>query len=193
MEPLQPALAHHVALYRYWQSKRQGRAMPARRDLDPAEVPGLLPHLTLIEVVGERFRYRLVGSRVVQDFGRELTGTFVGSHVNPPEYARAICSIYERVCATRQPVFTTGEYRSPSQLSHTVSRLLVPLGDDGETVNMILLTRVSRYDRGSTVTDWLGRAAGEVSATCEVGSEAAVHDLSLAWERQSTTPVRIPA
>jgi hypothetical protein len=192
MAPLQPPLAHHLALYRYWESKRAGRAMPARGDLNPAEVPGLLPHLMLIEVVGEQFRYRLVGSRVVQDFGRELTGTFVGSHVNPPEYARAICSIYARVCVDRQPVFTTGEYRSPSKLSHIVSRLLVPLAEDGEQVNMILLTRVSRYDRSSTVTDWLGRAAGEVSTVAEIGSEREVHALSLAWDTQST-PERIPA
>jgi hypothetical protein len=191
MAALNPPLAHHLALYRYWESKRQGRRMPARRDLDPSEVPSLLPHLTLIEVVGEQFRYRLVGSRVTQDMGREMTGTFVGTHVSPPEYARAIQSIYQRVCTSREPVFTTGEYRSPSQLTHAVSRLLVPLSEDGETVNMILLSRVLRYDRGA-LSDWLGRSVGQVGDTSEVGSEDEVVALSLAWDREST-PERIPA
>ena len=39
------------ALFRYWEKKRGGRAMPARRDIDPIEMgPKLLPHLMLCEL-----------------------------------------------------------------------------------------------------------------------------------------------
>jgi hypothetical protein len=188
----QPPLGYHADLYRYWDAKRGDRPMPARADLDPGEIRGLLPHLTLIERVEAGFRYRLVGSRVVQDLGREMTGTMVGSHVNPPEYARALNALYARVCDGATPVFTTGEYRSPSQLVHTVSRLLMPLGPSGGPANMVVLSRASRYDRGSTVSGWLGRAAGTVGETVEVHSLAQVEALTLAWDRQSL-PERVPA
>jgi hypothetical protein len=173
-------------LYRYWDAQRRDRAMPARRDVSPADVRELLPHLTLIDVEGDQFRYRLVGSRVVQDLGRDMTGTCVGSHVTPPEYARAICSIYARVCETRLPVFTTGEYRSPSRLTHAVSRLLVPLGEEGGGVSKILLSRVSRYDRNNSAAGWIGRSAGRVGDTVTVQSADDVVQLSLDWDRQST-------
>jgi len=186
MRPLQPPLSYHLDLYRYWDTKRQGRCMPARRDLNPSEMPVLLPHLTLIDVIEGRFRYRLVGSKVVQDLGREMTGTWVGTHVTPPEYAAALCGIYEQVCSTRQAIFTTGEYRSPSKLMHAVSRLLVPLSEDGKNVNMIMLSRVSRYDRQGSAANWLGRTAGAVGDTTPVGGADEVVNLCLEWERQCT-------
>ena len=37
-------------LWVYWRSKLKGREMPARGDLDPAELPELLPYVALIEV-----------------------------------------------------------------------------------------------------------------------------------------------
>jgi hypothetical protein len=188
----QSPLSYHADLYRYWDAKRGDRPMPARADIDPAELRGLLPHLTLIERVEGGFRYRLVGSKVVQDLGREMTGTMVGSHVTPPEYGRALCAIYEQVCDGGKPIFTTGEYRSPSQLVHTVSRLLVPLGPAGGAANMVLLSRASRYDRGTTVTGWLGRTAGRLGETVEVESLAQVEALTLAWDHQSL-PERVPA
>ncbi|MEQ8332152.1 PAS domain-containing protein [Nisaea sp.] len=54
-------------LIAYWRGKRSGDRLPARRDIDPVDIPDLLPHIGLIDVIGEGtdFRYRrdLVGSR----------------------------------------------------------------------------------------------------------------------------------
>src|ERR1044072_4742557 len=69
--------------YAYWDSKRRGRRMPARADLDPTEMPRLLPHLALLDIERSplRFRYRLVGSHI-DDVRREhgknlLTGEYL--------------------------------------------------------------------------------------------------------------------
>jgi hypothetical protein len=58
-------------LHAYWEGKRGARLAPTREELDPAEIVRLLPHLFLIDAVGSkpRFRYRLIGTAVV-----ELTG-----------------------------------------------------------------------------------------------------------------------
>src|SRR5690349_16148090 len=51
----------------YWESKRAGRTMPARRDLDPVDIPALLSWLMLIDVIRKPtldFRYRLIGNEI---------------------------------------------------------------------------------------------------------------------------------
>jgi len=121
----------------YWQRKRAGRAMPTRRDIDPIEIPKLLPHLQLIEVVGERFRYRLIGTALAQAFGRDYTGAYP-EEVSNAERAEAVCRIYRLVQEKRQPVFLRSSYVGAKNVDLMVNRLYLPLSDDGDTVNMIL-------------------------------------------------------
>lgn len=46
-------------LYEYWHSKRPSdAALPGRQHVDPLEIPSLLPHLFLIDVVREPLRFR---------------------------------------------------------------------------------------------------------------------------------------
>src|SRR5690349_9111742 len=73
----QPLIA---ALLDYWEVKRDGRPMPDRRDIDPAELPPkLLPHLLLGETLdgGTRWRYRLVGTEIVRRLGFDPTGKYI--------------------------------------------------------------------------------------------------------------------
>eukprot|EP00657_Telonema_sp_P-1_P008436 TRINITY_DN29609_c0_g1_i2.p1 TRINITY_DN29609_c0_g1~~TRINITY_DN29609_c0_g1_i2.p1 ORF type:complete len:124 (-),score=32.38 TRINITY_DN29609_c0_g1_i2:20-391(-) len=60
----------------YWQSKCVAGALPSRQDIDPAEIRRLLAHIALIDVIqdGGGFRYRLVGTRVVQQLAYDPTG-----------------------------------------------------------------------------------------------------------------------
>ena len=159
--------------------------MPARRQLEPAEITALLPHFMLIDRVDDRFRYRLVGTAVTKELGQEITGIRVGSSATPPGHGAALRSLYERIFATGRALFTTGEYRSPSQAIHAVSRVMLPLGDDGATVNMVMVTRIALFSRNvSAGVDWLKGASGKVCEIVEIGSLAEIEALSLAWERQ---------
>lgn len=67
-----------VDLYDYWTAKRGSRRAPTRADIDPLDIPELLPYLTLIDVLRDplRFRYRLVGTAVVEALERDATGRF---------------------------------------------------------------------------------------------------------------------
>lgn len=60
----------------YWQSKCVAGVLPSRQDIDPAEIRRLLAHIALIDVIqdGGGFRYRLVGTRVVQQLAYDPTG-----------------------------------------------------------------------------------------------------------------------
>src|SRR5689334_21377806 len=66
-----------AAALAYWDRKRDGRCMPARRDLDPLlEIPRLLPWVMLADVLRDPldFRYRLIGTGVVNRSRRDFSG-----------------------------------------------------------------------------------------------------------------------
>jgi hypothetical protein len=121
----------------YWRKRRGDRPMPARRDFDPAEVPSLLPHLQLIDIVAGRFRYRLVGTELVQMFGRDYTGEFADELFHGPR-SQMICEVYSAVCEARQPMFLRNRYLTTKNLDLIANRLYLPLSEDACQVNMIL-------------------------------------------------------
>jgi len=57
-------------MYDYWRGKRAARRMPSRRDIDPVDIPRLLPNILISEIVagpaGVRYRYRLAGTTVAR-------------------------------------------------------------------------------------------------------------------------------
>ena len=66
-------------MYGYWRSKCEGDRLPARRAIDPVEIPRFLPQITIVEVVPDarRYVYRLVGTKEVEIRGRDPTGKSV--------------------------------------------------------------------------------------------------------------------
>jgi hypothetical protein len=127
--------------YDYWQSKHRGDRLPGRRDIDPLEIPDLLPHVSMLDVVGAgdsmRFRFRLVGTANVHIAGREHTGAFI-EDVFEPEDAATLQSTYRDLVKTRQPHYwvTSLAVRGNPPVRYT--RLMVPLASDGVTVDMLM-------------------------------------------------------
>lgn len=123
----------------YWQAKRAGRAMPQRRAIEPPELREVLPHLQITEVIGggQRFRYRLVGTAIVEAFGAEFTGKHVDELVSG-ERDSFVHACYRAVCASRRPAFARSKYVTTRNVDLTANRILLPLSEDGEAVNQIL-------------------------------------------------------
>ena len=135
-DPNDPLLAE---LLTYWERKRADRPMPRRADLDPAEIPSLLPHLRLTEVVegGKRFRYRLVGTAIVEAYGNEHTGRHL-DEVLSGERLAFVEGLYRTVCERKRPLFARTYYVGPWAVPNFARRVMVPLSDDGETVNVMV-------------------------------------------------------
>ena len=133
-------------LYQYWLQRRGDRAMPARRDLDPVDIPTLLPHLMLAEVGDDvDFRYRLAGTAVTRAAGTELTGRSVASAGSDPDFRDRLLACLHRVAATSQPLYSQGPYPrvgKPDAQPWYVASVMLPLSEDGCTVNMILGAQV---------------------------------------------------
>ena len=68
-----------------WQDAHVGGRAPGKDFLDPIRLRFLLGSLSLLEVQPEplRFRYRLVGTDIVERLGHELTGKWLDEHPDP--------------------------------------------------------------------------------------------------------------
>ena len=126
-------------LYRYWWQKRGSRVAPNRADLNPAEIPDLLPILNLIDVAWRplAFRHRLVGTELVERLGRDATGKAVAGDLYGPA-APEIFETLGRLVAEVRP------YRRRARLVWhrrnwlTMEAVELPLVDDTDGVVMIL-------------------------------------------------------
>lgn len=122
----------------YWCAKRNGRRMPARRDIDPLELRRLLPNIYLLDVAGpSRYRYRLIGTTITGRLRSDATGRFVDESLFG-EKTPLIVELYDYVVDNRAPVINRGcsFWSEVDWLSYTSA--VLPLSPDGETVTMML-------------------------------------------------------
>jgi len=125
-------------LLRYWDDKRGARPMPARIDIDPLEIPDLLPHVFLIDVGYDplEFRFRLAGTEVNKLFGEEVTGKAT-DEIGTTRLRPVFKEVYGEVIKTRRPAAATSTYEGHNRYL-VYARLLLPLSADGETIDMLL-------------------------------------------------------
>lgn len=126
-------------LLAYWSSRRGSRPAPRRADIDPLDIPDLLPILNLLDVLHDplRFRHRLVGTDVVQALGRDSTGRFVGEGLYGPA-AQEVFDTLARLVEEVRPFRRHARLSWNGQEWLILEALELPLvGNDGR-VDMIL-------------------------------------------------------
>lgn len=139
----------------YWTEKRGARPMPSRRDIDPAEIPDLLPYLVLTEVLAEPpfLRYRLVGTKQVAIRGHDPTGQpvrghYIGHHIDNRlgNVEDEVLLNYRIVIERQQFVYSYRKVAGPDVAGDSSfgikpvtgnGTLLLPLSSDGRHVDMV--------------------------------------------------------
>ena len=125
----------------YWNQKRGSKAMPARGDIDPSEILKILPHVFLLDVRPEPldFRYRLIGTKMDEHMMGSYTGLWMSEipHQKPPSRIWASC---RQVVEEKAPLSSDTPYVGKYKEFLTTEDLIMPLSDDGETVNMLFVT-----------------------------------------------------
>jgi hypothetical protein len=135
------------SLYAYWRSKCNGRSMPSRADIDPADFRRHLPSITLVDVVADarRFVYRLVGTQEVVGRGCDPTGRSVRDAFYSESREAALAS-YEYVVRTRRPFCFRDPYVTSDGWHEEEDTIYLPLSPDGVAVNMVLVyTRSAQF------------------------------------------------
>jgi hypothetical protein len=123
----------------YWQIKRRNRRAPSRADIDPIEIPNLLPFVVLMDIEREptlRFRHRLIGTAVVSNFGRDLTGRYFDEIV-VNDHQRAIGEAFARVATWGPPLCSTWQYTREDGRHVRYERMALPMSSNGTTVDML--------------------------------------------------------
>lgn len=142
--PATPASLHRPRLQRllqYWQDKRGSRAMPGRNDIDPLDIPWMLGDISLVEVHRPaaclRYRFRLIGSRVAERLGYDMTGKWL-EDLPGPDYRAYLIEAFGEVVARGMPLTE----RPNMVIDHSVLHyeiLRMPLATDGRNPDMLLL------------------------------------------------------
>ena len=121
---------------RYWEERRRDRSMPSRADIDPLDIPDLLPQVFLVNVSRDplEFRYRLLGTQIVRHSAADYTGKSL--HDLPEQCPPSrIWSLFQRVVEECRPFSARVPYiYVPGKF---VEMLATPLSDDGTNVNML--------------------------------------------------------
>ncbi|MCC7046755.1 MAG: PAS domain-containing protein [Alphaproteobacteria bacterium] len=124
----------------YWQRIAGGRRMPARKDLDPLDIPELLPHIMLKDVQREPldFRYRLVGSMVRLHSSADYTGECMSRipHQGPDSVVWKSCAW---VAGHAAPLLLRPPYAGPQQDFLAVEAAILPLGETANSVDKLLV------------------------------------------------------
>ncbi len=115
--------------------------MPSRAEIDPLDVPDLLSIIFLIDVVdeaeGPEFRFRLVGSKIVEVVGWDPTGQSFTSFYDE-ENLEEMTALYGQVATSGEPFLNSATAPFSNKDYVRLVRLLLPLSEDGVRVDMIL-------------------------------------------------------
>jgi len=148
-----------VRIHSHWNVLRDGDALPAAGRFDPLD---LVPHLGDLFIVrvepdpagGEPvLRYTLIGTRLVDALGRDVTGQRVADTF-PQDHP--VMAVYRCLLRQRIAVRTHGRLEWMDKAHRTFESILLPLaGADGSVVKIVGAAVYGRYD-GSVVA---GRGA----------------------------------
>ncbi|MEI9994762.1 MAG: PAS domain-containing protein [Rhizomicrobium sp.] len=131
-----------------WRALKGPRRLPARSQLRPRDMAGFLRNIVLLRVVdgGKDYEYRIAGDAHVQAYGISFKDLRI-SHIRTAEPAlgNMMYSVYEHVRTTAEPFAVRGWVgrEIPDARFVYYESAFLPLGEDGETVDHILV--VSLY------------------------------------------------
>lgn len=158
-EPTRPAVPEswHATLrdlLAYYGRIAPAGALPGRQHLDPLAIPYILPHLVLLDVQREplRYRYRLVGTKEVELYGRDPTGRWY-DEVRPlgPKTASGYARLQLAV-EQRQGSYRKGRVLALRHREHqSAENLVLPFAADGGTVDLIVVCGILFRPDGTQV------------------------------------------
>ena len=126
-------------LYAYWNARRGDRPVLDRADIDPVNIPTLLPHLYITDVLPSReFRVRLIGTHMVQRLGWDPTGKKI-SEILSGSYLAYVHSFLRAAVDARNPVFCESNYSIPGKDYLRVKRLILPMTHGGSEIALLLI------------------------------------------------------
>ena len=129
-------------LREYWRARSGGTRLPARRDIDPVDLPRHLSTILLIDGCGSegiprRFRFRLIGTGLSRLMPKDPTSRPLDEVLDGAEMA-AVGALLTPVVEDGAEAMVSGRLVWAGGWSLPADWLFLPLAADGRTVDMIL-------------------------------------------------------
>ncbi len=123
----------------YWRTLRGRKTMPGRHDIDPVDIPTLLSKIALVDVFYHplRFRYRLVGTSIVQLAERDATGDWLDEKLYGDKLERMLWS-YKTCVQQQAPVAVREHVLFADKDWVVVEVIILPLGRGEGDVEIVL-------------------------------------------------------
>jgi hypothetical protein len=124
-----------AALLRYWNQKRRARPMPARRDIDPIEIPSLLPIVVLARVKGGEVRMRIMGEDAVDIYRRDVRDREVRDF-EFGAFTKSWVGAFDLVIASEAPAVAAGLLTLDARACRAET-VLMPLSDEAGALSHV--------------------------------------------------------
>jgi hypothetical protein len=130
------------AAYAYWLAKKGTRPFPSRADIQPTEIPKLLPYITLLDVIHEEpvdYRFRIEGDTVERVIGYRRMGRRLSELTSTlgPAYESAYRH-FDEARKAAAPLAYRSQLTGVGRGLFEVEKLIVPLSNDGKRVDQLL-------------------------------------------------------
>lgn len=126
-------------LHEWWIGKSGASGAPDRATVDPFELRSLLPNLLIAEAEHSPFRvrYRLVGTKVVEVTGMDITGRYLDELLSA-EPDQPWISHYRTVYDTQRPLLGATTVPTSTGSMFTYEFGIFPLRKGGERVEQFI-------------------------------------------------------
>lgn len=133
----------HTKLWDYYHSVSQADRLPARSDIDPADIVSLLSRVVLIDVITlggkSLFKFRLVGTQAIREWGQDPTDKYLDElPFKSDTLSRRMEDGLKLAIGTRRVVHDRFPMPFATTLYPSMETIHFPLASDGETVDMLL-------------------------------------------------------
>ena len=123
------------ALLRYWAEKSVGRAMPFRHQIEPTDIPRLLPIVLLADITQAGATMRLLGSEATSAYGKETRGSPI-AEIQFGDFTVPWLDAFFRLIQSGKPASAAGTYRRGNELCR-IETVLMPLTKDGWSLSQV--------------------------------------------------------
>ena len=124
----------------YWEAKRGGRPMPSWRDIDPVEIPALLPYLIVLKVRPDTldFQYVLAGQEIVTNHGLSPAGRWLSDLAAENPTIAPLMEHFRCCVEQRRPLVVENEFIGRDRYLKRTIRAIAPLSSDGDIVDRLI-------------------------------------------------------
>lgn len=125
-------------LYAYWDGKRGDRICPSRCEVDPVDIPRLLPNVFLVSVRSHPFDliFRLAGTAVTDCNGGSMSGMRMLDL--PSTVAGELYRQSARTVRSGSPILVSGPVRTRADAYRRADHLILPLGSTPGVIDMLI-------------------------------------------------------